>query len=72
MRTYKHFTALINYKMSLAQMKNEDAAKALGMCEVTWTKKKINPQKMLLSEVMRVFDVFHFSEEERKAALYDG
>ncbi len=72
MKTYKHFTALINYKMMLAGMKNEDAAKALGMCEPTWTKKKINPQKMLLSDVMAVFDVFKFTEEERKAALYDG
>ncbi len=72
MKTYKHFTALINYKMALAKMRNEDAAKALGMCETTWTKKKINPQRMTLSEVIAVFDAFHFSDEERRSALYDG
>lgn len=72
MKTYKHFTALINYKMALAKMKNEDAAKALGMCEATWTKKKTNPQKMTLSEVIAIFDAFRFSDEERRAALYDG
>lgn len=72
MNTYRHFTALINYKMTLAKMRNEDAAKALGMCEATWTKKKTNPQKMTLSEVIAIFDAFHFSDDERRAALYDG
>ena len=53
-------------------MKNEDAVKALGMCEATWTKKKTNPQKMTLSEVIAIFDAFRFSDEERRSALYDG
>ncbi len=72
MRTYKHFTALIRYKMALRGLGNKEMAAALGMCQKTWEVKKSAPQRMSIGDVMNVFEFLRFTESERKEALYDG
>lgn len=72
MKAYKHFTALINYKMVLLGLTNEKAAEKVGMCMRTWADKKKDPRKMTLGEVVDIFDTFKFTEDEQREALYGG
>ena len=69
---YRHFTALINYKMNLMGLNNSQGAQLCGMCQKTFEKKKTSPERFRLDEVMTVFEKLNFSDDEKREALYGG
>lgn len=69
---YRHFTALINYKMNLMRLNNSQGAQLCGMCQKTFEKKKTSPEKFRLDEVMTVFEKLKFTDDEKREALYGG
>lgn len=57
---YRHFTALINYKMNLMGLNNSQGAQLCGMCQKTFEKKKTSPEKFRLDEVSAMGDLQMF------------
>ena len=65
----KNFTAILDKKKSFYGVTPEQIAGAINISTRTLARKKKNPEKFELGEIITLMKLLRFTEDERKEAL---